>query len=60
MKSILIIIALFLSGCATQSNEELLKGELYYSKTVLTNQTEIEHRINADDDEIYTFTLRFR
>ena len=53
-------MALLLSGCATQSNDKLLKGELFYSKKRLQSQNEFEQIISVDEDEIYTFTLFFR
>jgi hypothetical protein len=57
---ILIIMALILSSCATQSRDELLKGELFSSTVMLENEKEFEQKIRIKDDEIYSFTISFK
>jgi len=59
MKSILIVIVFLLSGCATQSNEELLRGEIYHSKQRLNDKNEFEQKITLKDKEFYQFTYYF-
>ena len=61
MKRLILILAfIVLSGCATQSKDELLKGELFSSTIMLENEKEFEQKIRLKDDEIYSFKIRFK